>query len=117
MVDTPGHRFLVLRPRHQVQARFRKPIIQKILRLMSQYKILLFFGPPPDMRAFRPKLRNESLLGHIFRAFGICFTTLYVLVWTVHDELVHLQDSAWFGKKRFLLQPSSALKRGNYPRR
>ena len=60
------------------------------------------------MEAFYPKFRNKPSLGRILRTFAIYFTTLYALVWTVYDELVHVQDctvslfqSGWFGKKSF----------------
>ena len=66
-----------------------------------------------------PKIREKPSLGCIFRTFGICFTTLYALIWTGRDDLVHVQDcavglfqSGWFGKKKFLLQPSGAPNRG-----
>ena len=63
-----------------------------------------FSDSPRTCMHFCLKLRNQSSLGHILRTFGMCFTTLYALVWTVHDELVHVQycitsffQSAWFG--------------------
>ena len=79
------------------------------------------------MGAFFPKLRKKPPLGRIFRTFGICFTTVYVLIWTVREKLVHdvahVQDcitsffqSAWFGIL-FLLQPSSAPNRGRTAQR
>ena len=58
---------------------------------------------------------NKPLPGRIFQTFEMCFTTLCALLWSAHDELVYVQDcfarllhSAWFGKYKFLMYPSSA---------
>jgi hypothetical protein len=47
-------------------------------------------------------------LSRIFQTVDVCFTTLHALVWSVHAELVQVQDcttsffhSAWFGKDNF----------------
>ena len=44
------------------------------------------------------------MLGHTFRTSETCFTRLCALVWSAHDELMHVHDcimsvfqSAWFG--------------------
>ena len=79
--------------------------------------IFRIFSAAGKWRHFWPKLRNKPSLGkslgrRIFRTFGMCFTNLHALVWTVHVELVHVRDcikscfqSAWFGKKKFCCNP------------
>ena len=58
------------------------------------------------------KRRNKQPLGHIFRSFEMCFTSLRALVWSANDGLVRVQDcimsvfqSAWFGKNSFGYSP------------
>ena len=62
--------------------------------------------------AFCPKLRNNQSLVRIFRTFGTCLRTLYALVWSAHDESVHVHDCLasfanpiWFGNNKFCCNP------------
>ena len=81
-------------------------IILEILRRMP-WLIFVFFPIdflPRTWTHFCPKLIDKPSLGRIFRTFGIRSRALYTLVWSVHDELVHVYDcatsfihSAWFG--------------------
>ena len=72
------------------------------------------------------KLFFPTWISEILRRWGVSFellkrvsTSLCALVWRAANALVHVQNcntdlfhTAWFGKKRFLLQPSSAPSMG-----
>ena len=41
------------------------------------------------MGVFLPKMKKQAI-ARAYLSLGKCFTTLYALVWSVHDELVHV---------------------------
>ena len=66
---------------------------------------------------YKIAIERRRIVGRIFRTMKKCFTTLHALVWSVHDNLAHVQHcitssflSAWFGVKE-CCNPQAALVR------